>query len=111
TFVMYSYFHRRLIDNEFAHYGGNTRFKPAPLHTDQENFNYFEQFFIDEAYHIFLPTWNYTNTELKYIEKYSNFKYPTSSRKKWVNRDFHHMNKELNFKIARYFYELSCTDS
>ena len=88
-----------------------TGFKPAPLHTDKENFDYFEQYFIEEAYSAFLPHWCYTNTELEYIESYQHYRYPAGGKSKWANRDYHHMNKELNKYIAEYFYELSRTDT
>ena len=112
AFVMYSYFHRRLVDNEFTHYSGQnkTQFKSAPLHTDKENFEYFEDQYIDTVYGAFLPKWCYTDTELQYIQFYQNFNYPAGGRSEWSNRDYHHMNQELNKQIAEYFHELSRTN-
>jgi len=104
TFVMYSYFHRRLIDNEFAHYGGNTQFKPAPPHTDYQNFEYFDKNMIVDAHQAFIPDWCYTYEEMYLIDNNPHFDYPQGGREKWANRDFHHMNEELNGKIAEYFY-------
>lgn len=113
AFVMYSYFHRRLVDNEFTHYNGKkkTGMKPAPLNTDEENFSYFEDQYIDDAYGAFIPKWCYTETELQYIQFFESFDYPAGGRSEWTNRDYHHMNQDLNKMIAEYYYELSCTDA
>tara|TARA_B110000881_G_C18488577_1_gene470509 strand:- start:330 stop:1049 length:720 start_codon:yes stop_codon:yes gene_type:complete len=113
AFVMYSYFHRRLVDNEFTHYNGKikTGMKPAPLNTDEENFSYFEDQYIDDAYGAFIPKWCYTETELQYIQFFESFDYPDGGRSEWANRDYHHMNQDLNKLIAEYYYELSRTDS
>ena len=115
AFVMYSYLHRRLVDNKFTHYNGKkkTGRKPIgpPLHTDEENFSYFEEQYIEDAHEAFLPPWCYKDTELEYIKLYGNFDYPDGGRSEWTNRDYHHMNQDLNKMIAEYFYELSCTDA
>ena len=111
TFVMYSYFHRRLIDNEFCHYGGNTPFRSAPLHTDYENQVYFTENVIVEAHEAFLPDWNWTMEEMHVIDNHPHFDYPHGGKRLWTNRDFHHMNKGLNGKVAKYFYELSSTNT
>jgi len=109
TFVMYSYFHRRLKDNEFTHYTlptFNGRHAKASLHSNEENFLYFEKQYIEDAHETFLPKWCYQNTELTYIKLYDNFDYPDGGRGKWTNRDYHHMNQELNKMIAEYYYGL-----
>jgi len=106
-FVMYSYIHRRLLDGEFTHFG-NTRFKRAPYHTDEENFEYFEQHRIPNAYEVFLPKWCWGEKELKYIEKISDFDYPDSTNlDRWVNRDRHHACMELNIRYAEHLFNLS----
>ena len=107
TFVMYSFFHRRLDDDkEFTHYGRTERHAPAPLHSDEENFSYFEKQYIENVHEAFLPPWCYNEVELEYIKLYDNFDYPAGGRPKWSNRDRHHMNKELNKMIADYYYDL-----
>ena len=112
TFVMYSYLHRRLIDNEFTHYGGNTPFKPAPPHTDYENQVYFTENMIVEAHEAFIPDWCYTDEEMYLIDNHPHFDYPHGGPEKWANRDYHHMNKGLNGKVAKYFYnEFSSTNT
>ena len=115
TFVMYGYFHRRLINNQFAHYNGGkkTGFLDAPLHTDTENFNYFENNFINNefCYYLFLPTWCYTDTELEYITRHSVFQYPNQEREQLCNRDYHHINLEVNTNIAEHLYGLSNTNT
>ncbi len=115
TFVMYSYFHRRLIDKRFAHFNGgkNTGFIDAPFHTDTENFDYFENNFINDkrCYYLFLPDWCYTDTEIEYITGHDVFNYPDLGREQLSNRDYHHINLELNTNIAEHLYELSNTNS
>ena len=105
SFVMYSFFHRRLHNKEFTHYG-RSQHAPAPLHSDEENFSYFEKQYIEGAHEAFLPPWCYKDTELEYIKLYENFDYPTGGRAKWANRDYHHMNEKLNKMIADYYYDL-----
>jgi len=104
VFVMYSHFHRRLHNKEFTHYGPS-KHASAPPHSDEENFSYFEQQYIGGAYEAFLPTWCYKDTELKYIKLYENFDYLPGGKEKWANRDYNHMNKELNKMIADYYVE------
>ena len=116
TFVMYSYIHRRLIDNEFTHYvrkgfvptlAGKTRFKEAPYHTDQENFDYFLKQRLPNAHEVFIPPWCYTKPELEFIKDYTKFEYPEGGQWRWACRDYHHINEQLNKRIAEHFYELS----
>lgn len=105
TFVMYSYFHRRLIDKEFTHYGlSNLLASPTPA-SDYENQVYFTENMIVEAHEAFIPNWCYTDEERYLIDNHPHFDYPHGEKKLWVNRDFHHMNKELNGKVAEYFYD------
>jgi len=116
TFVMYCDFCRRLIDNEFTHCMG---LKMAGRHgknsagTDEENFYYFEDQYIDDAYGAFIPKWCYSHTEeeLQHIQFYQNFDYPDGDRLEWSNRDYWHMNQDLNKLIAEYYYELSRTNA
>ena len=113
TFVMYSYFHRRMIDKRFYHYGGNTPFREPPPATDYENQVHFTENMIVEAHEAFIPNWNWTMEEMHVIDNHPHFDYPEPQwdREKWTNRDFHHMNEELNGLVAKYFYELFSTNT
>ena len=113
TFVMYSYFHRRLIDKKFTHYGGSDFLPDPPPQTDYQNQVYFTENMIVEAHEAFLPDWNWTMEEMHVIDNHPHFDYPEPQRcrEKWTNRDFHHMNEELNGLVAEYFYELSSTNT
>jgi len=113
TFVMYSYFQRRLVGNKFAHYGGDEHSKhiPTPLHTDVENFQHFVDHMIPESYEAHIPDWCYTYGEMEMIPFYQHYVYPEGGREEWVNRDYLHMNKELNGKLAEYYYELFSTNT
>lgn len=57
TFVMYSYFHRRMKNNTF---------NAEELNLDS-NIDYFNSNIITGAHYTFLPVWNWTNDELEYI--------------------------------------------
>lgn len=58
TFVMYSYFHRRLINNKFE----------QVVKDDSENFKYFSKHRITTTvYESALPYWNYKKTELDFL--------------------------------------------
>ena len=59
TFVMYSYFHRRLIDNELK----------KIITSDEENFNFFNENFINDAFFTFVPKWAWSDTELAFLYK------------------------------------------
>jgi len=59
TFVMYSFFHRRLKNNEFIHVG---------CLDDKENINYFEKNMIQDAIYTFLPSWCWNENELNYLQ-------------------------------------------
>lgn len=59
TFVMYSYFHRRVDKNK--------KFVQDYFEL-YKNIDYFNKHFIDGAYYTFLPVWNWTNDELDYIQ-------------------------------------------
>jgi len=59
TFVMYSFFHRRLKNNEFIHVG---------CLDDKENINYFEKNMIQDAIYTFLPSWCWDEKELDYLQ-------------------------------------------
>jgi hypothetical protein len=122
TFVMYSYFHRRLIDNAFAHFkrdgkvsylAGEKTFLQPPQYSDEENLLYWLEQRIPDAHEVFIPPWCFNQNELRFIRDYTNFMYPHDNgqdgdyRIKWSSRDFHHINWKLNKIIAEYFYELS----
>ena len=120
TFVMYSYFHRRFIDKQFAHFlrpnmvhtlAGKVNFVQPPEYTDEENFLYFLEHRIPDAYEVFIPPWCFSDNELDFIRDYTNFIYPFGSRDMWTNRDWHHLNHDLNKMIAEHFYELSNINS
>jgi hypothetical protein len=57
TFVMYSYLHRRLVDNEFTQYVDN----------DSENFKYFLKQRVSNAIECALPGWNWTHDEKRFL--------------------------------------------
>mgnify|MGYP000444994521 CR=1 FL=1 len=59
TFVMYSYFHRRLVDKEFIHVG---------CLDNKENFSYFLQHRLNNAIECALPYWNYDQQELDFLK-------------------------------------------
>ena len=121
TFVMYSYFHRRLMPGdhglqEFGHFirpqmvgtlAGRTNFKQPPEYTHDENFEYFLEQKIPDANAVFIPPWCYDNIEKEFIKEHTNFEYPEGDRNMWASRDWHHLNHDLNKMVAEYFYELS----
>ena len=57
TFVMYSYLHRRLVNNEFT----------QQLHSDSDNFKYFLEHRIPNVFECALPLWNFTDEEQKFL--------------------------------------------
>jgi len=59
TFVMYSYLHRRLKNNDFIQLG---------YLDDKENINYFEKNMIQDAIYTFLPSWCWDEEELDYLQ-------------------------------------------
>jgi len=62
TFVMYSYFHRRLSNNnEFVHFDNSV------FNFDELIF-YFYKNFIDGAFYTFVPSWCWSKDELTYLE-------------------------------------------
>ena len=111
TFVMYSYFHRRLIDNGFTHWGNGDFLPDPPPASTYENQLYFTKNMIVEAHEAFIPDWCFSSTEMYLIDNHPHFDYPEGGPEIWSNRDFHHMDKELNGLVAKYFYELSSTNT
>ncbi len=59
TFVMYSYLHRRLIDNAFR----------QNVHEDKENFEYFNKHRIPNGIECALPGWNWTSKEANFLSE------------------------------------------
>ena len=60
VFVMYSFFHRRLIDGEFK----------RNLHCgDQENFDFFLKHRITNAFECALPGWSYSKEEKQFLSE------------------------------------------
>jgi hypothetical protein len=59
TFVMYSYLHRRLVDNEFE----------QEVLDDSENFNYFLEHRIPNVFECALPDWTYSKEEKQFLSK------------------------------------------
>jgi hypothetical protein len=59
TFVMYSYLHRRLVDNKFG----------QEVHNDSENCKYFLEHRIPNAIECALPVWNYTDEERQFLSE------------------------------------------
>jgi len=72
TFVVYSFFHRRLE---------NGRFMSEP-HEHIDNIIYFEKNFINDTYFNFIPPWCWTDEELDYISSRSKF-YINLNYKSW----------------------------
>ena len=66
---------------------------------------------IVEAHEAFIPDWCFSSTEMYLIDNHPHFDYPEGGPEIWSNRDFHHMDKELNGLVAKYFYELSSTNT
>jgi len=59
TFVMYSYLHRRLIDNAFR----------QSIHEDKENFEYFLEQRISNVVECALPGWCWTENEREFLKE------------------------------------------
>ena len=57
TFVMYSFLHRRLVDNEFTQQG----------YSNSENFKYFLEHRIPNVFECVLPGWSFTDEEQKFL--------------------------------------------
>ena len=57
TFVMYSYLHRRLVDNEFTQQG----------YSNSENCEFFLEHRILNAFECALPSWNWINEEKQFL--------------------------------------------
>jgi hypothetical protein len=58
TFVMYSYLHRRLVDNEFTQH----------VYSDDENFEYFLDHRIPNAFECAIPFWNFNTQEFNFLK-------------------------------------------
>ena len=58
TFVMYSYLHRRLVDNKFD----------LGVYNDDENFKYFLEYRIPNVFECTIPYWNYDQQELDFLK-------------------------------------------
>jgi hypothetical protein len=56
---MYSYLHRRLVDNEFE----------QNVLDDSENFNYFLEHRIPNVFECALPSWSWTNEEEQFLSE------------------------------------------
>lgn len=89
TFVMYSFFHRRLKNNDFI----------QVVTENEDNFKYFTKQFIEDAYYAFLPSWCWTIDERTYINKnYNNVSTENreiidADRKRYVNKDVYEVFK------------------
>jgi hypothetical protein len=59
TFVMYSYLHRRLVDNEFE----------QNVLDDSENFNYFLEHRIPNVFECALPSWSWSKEEKRFLSE------------------------------------------
>jgi len=105
AFVMHSYFHRRFEDNKFIHHRNC-------LTTDWQNTKHLiESMDGMDAFCGFIPDWCYSYEEMHVVDNSPHMAYP-HNKEEWVNRDYHHMNKKLNKKVAEhYFNELSRTDA
>ena len=90
TFVMYSYLHRRLIDNAFRQNG----------HEDNENFEYFNKQRIPNGIECALPKINWLDSERVFLQNLKIYFSDSSG----TNRDGHHMNYNANKIYADYLY-------
>lgn len=72
TFVVYSFFHRRLENGVLM----------SEPHNHTDNIIHFEKNFINDAYFNFLPPWTWTDEELDYISSRSKF-YINLKYKSW----------------------------
>ena len=90
TFVMYSYLHRRLIDNAFRQNG----------HEDNENFEYFNKQRIPNGIECALPKINWLDSERVFLQNLKIYFSDSSG----TNRDGHHMNYDANKIYADYLY-------
>lgn len=109
VFVVYTYFHRRMIGKKFIHMlnGNKNSFEIY------KNIEYFRNFFIPEAKFQFIPYWCYTKEENDYIsklcdpyiERLTSSRYATMvEREAYQSRDGHHLNLETNQKLANNLY-------
>jgi hypothetical protein len=57
TFVMYSYLHRRLVENKFE----------QKVFDSSENFKYFLEYRIPNVFECALPSWNWINEEKQFL--------------------------------------------
>ena len=91
TFVMYSYLHRRLIDNAFR----------QNVHEDNENFEYFNKQRIPNGIECALPKINWLDSERFFLQNLKIYFSDSSG----TNRDGHHMNYNANKIYADYLYQ------
>ena len=90
TFVVYSHFHRRLIDNAFR----------QNVHEDKENFEYFNKQRIPNGIECALPKINWLDSERVFLQNLKIYFSDSSG----TNRDGHHMNYDANKIYADYLY-------
>ena len=81
TFVMYSYFHRRLVDKEFIHVG---------CLDNKENFSYFLQHRLNNAIECALPMWNWTESERIFLHDQNVYFFDT----KMYFADYQHIDRK-----------------
>jgi len=67
TFVMYSYLHRRLVDNKFK----------REMLDDSENFKHFLEHRIPNVFECALPDWTYSKEEKQFLSKLEIFFFDT----------------------------------
>jgi len=86
TFVMYSYLHRRLVDNKFK----------QKVHNDSENFKYFLEHRIPNVFECALSDWCYTEEEKQFLSQLEIYFFNVSSLyffdyqtidRKYINKD------------------------
>lgn len=115
TFVMYSYFFRRLENKKLVSH------RDYSLET---NILYFQDNYIKHAYYTFIPEWCWRKEEVDYLQKehinhlpdcYVHWELPLTEKIKHrifhlkdkklnlFNDDLHHMSKDRNKQIADYF--------
>jgi hypothetical protein len=112
VFVMYSFFHRRLIDGVLTQI----------VDSLDVNVKHFEQHFIPDAYYTFIPEWSWDDNEAGYIRAehsqclptdYTNWQPGHVKKKQRIhitdkslfNKDGMHMSLARNQLVAEYFYQ------
>ena len=108
VFVMYGFFHRRLVDGEFTR---------NPYYDDQENFKYFLEHRITNVFECALPSWSYSKEEKQFlselkiyyfdkpIDYLSNRELIDQDRKYCVNKDLYNNFRGTEWPTFKQFVQ------